>query len=84
MPGSGSAGPQLCSVEEEPRALWSEGGTLGRTEGLHIPERQPRVTPTHRNLAADYQGSRRAAVKAEGLPHCDLGHGTLEEEGTLV
>ena len=84
MPRSGSAGPQLRSVEKERRALWSEGGTPGGTEGLHTPERQPCVTPTHRHLAADYPGSRRAAVKAGGLPHCDLGHRTLEEEGTLV
>ena len=76
MPRSGSAGPQLRSGEEEPRALPSEGGTLEGTEGLHTAERQPCVTPTHCNLAADYP--------SEGLPHCHLGHRTLGEEGTFI
>ena len=54
------------------------------TEGLHTPERQPRETPTPRNLASEQAGRIRASLIVWGRPHCDLGCGTVREEGTSV
>lgn len=84
MPQSGSNGPHLHSVEGEPRALGVKEGTLGQLK-VSIHQNGSHVNPpTHRDLAADHPGSSWAALKPEGLPHCDLGCETLREEGTLV
>ena len=68
MPRSGSAGPQLRSVEKERRALWSEGGTPGGTEGLHTPERQPCVTPDSPQFGCRSSGQPLGSCKGWGAP----------------
>ena len=54
------------------------------TEGIHTPEWRPRETPTPCDLASEHLGRIQAGLTAAGHPCCDLGCGTLREEGTSV